>query len=165
MRSPVFIVLSTVDLRGFGFVPTSPEARPPKGKNAMSSRIQSKRRSKSHPVASSTAANFDSGLVSAVPLSPATSFVSGYAGGTSGIPLKSNESESHTSSRCDPASCAPSLSGAVDAILEIGSQRHVLLTQLRAALESNRKNEALSLSRRLCGLDYEKGNRTHSRIN
>jgi hypothetical protein len=46
----------------------------------------------------------------------------------------------------------PSLSGVVDAILEVGRQRDTLLMQLRAALESGREKDALVLARRLCGL-------------
>ena len=45
-----------------------------------------------------------------------------------------------------------SVSGMVDAVLEIGRQRSVLLAQLRVALESGAEREALTLARRLCGL-------------
>ena len=45
-----------------------------------------------------------------------------------------------------------SLSGIVDAVLEIGRQRNTLLTQLRAALQSGKDDDALILARRLCGL-------------
>jgi hypothetical protein len=45
-----------------------------------------------------------------------------------------------------------SVSGIVDAVLEIGSQRNALPTQLRAALESGKEKEALNFARRLCGL-------------
>ncbi len=55
----------------------------------------------------------------------------------------------------------PSVSGIVDAILEIGRQRNALLVQLRTALELGQEREALSLSRRLCGLHYEQSDRTH----
>lgn len=45
-----------------------------------------------------------------------------------------------------------SVSGIVDAILDVGRQRSALLAQLRAALESGAEREALTLARRLCGL-------------
>jgi len=47
---------------------------------------------------------------------------------------------------------SPSLSGVVEAILEVGRQRGTLLAQLRAALESGQEKEALALARRMCGL-------------
>jgi hypothetical protein len=46
-----------------------------------------------------------------------------------------------------------SLAGAVDAILEVGRQRRVLLDQLRSALESGKDAEALQLARLLCGFE------------
>lgn len=46
----------------------------------------------------------------------------------------------------------PSVSGIVDAILEIGRERSALLARLRIALESGQEREALMLSRRLCGI-------------
>jgi hypothetical protein len=45
-----------------------------------------------------------------------------------------------------------SLSGVVDAILEVGTQRKSLLSQLRSELASGHDSEALGLARRLCGL-------------
>lgn len=45
-----------------------------------------------------------------------------------------------------------SVSGVVDAILEVGRQRNMLLAQLRTALESGNEKEALVLAGRLCGL-------------
>jgi len=48
-----------------------------------------------------------------------------------------------------------SISGIVDAILEIGRQRNTLLSYLRIALESGKEREALNLARRLCGLPHE----------
>lgn len=57
------------------------------------------------------------------------------------------------------------MSGVVDAILEVGRQRNLLLTQLRSALESGAEREALILARRLCGLPYEEGNRTDPCLN
>ena len=45
-----------------------------------------------------------------------------------------------------------SISGLVDAILEVGRQRNLLLAELRTALESGREREALNVARRLCGL-------------
>lgn len=58
-----------------------------------------------------------------------------------------------------------SISGIVDAILEVGRQRDGLLAQLRAALESGQEREALILAKRLCGLPYEESDRTHSSLN
>ena len=55
----------------------------------------------------------------------------------------------------DLAHSGHSISGIVDAILEVGHQRNGLLAQLRAALEAGREKEALTLARRLCGLSYE----------
>lgn len=48
-----------------------------------------------------------------------------------------------------------SVSGIVDAILEVGRQRKTLLAQLRIALEASNEGEALNLARRLCGLSHE----------
>ena len=45
-----------------------------------------------------------------------------------------------------------SLSGVVNAILEVGRQRKALLDQLRAALLSGNVPEALGFARHLCGL-------------
>lgn len=45
-----------------------------------------------------------------------------------------------------------SISGIMDAILEIGRQRSTLLADLRVALESGKEKEALNFARRLCGL-------------
>jgi len=67
--------------------------------------------------------------------------------------------------RPDPVKGRSSVAGIVDAILAIGSQRKALLAHLRVALESGQEREALILSRRLCGLDYEQSDRTHSGIN
>jgi hypothetical protein len=56
-----------------------------------------------------------------------------------------------------------SLSGVVDAILEVNRQRKSLLDQLRAALQSGKDAEALQLARQFCGLpenNNEKGHRT-----
>ena len=52
----------------------------------------------------------------------------------------------------DLAQDAQSVSGIVDAILDVGRQRNALLAQLRAALESGANRDALTLARRLCGL-------------
>lgn len=71
----------------------------------------------------------------------------------------------HSGRERDTARAAPvSISGVVDAILEIGRQRMVVLDNLRAALQSGDSDRALGLARHLCGL-YEEGNRTDSRIN
>jgi uncharacterized protein YpiB (UPF0302 family) len=45
-----------------------------------------------------------------------------------------------------------SLSGVVDAILEVGRQRKSLLDQMRSALQSKDNAKALQLARQLCGL-------------
>jgi hypothetical protein len=42
--------------------------------------------------------------------------------------------------------------GAVDAILEVGRQRNIILNQMRAALQSGDDSRALNLARQLCGL-------------
>jgi len=76
-----------------------------------------------------------------------------------GLPdsLRSNSTkESAISlSPVDSAYHGHSLSGVVDAILEVGRQRKALLAQLRIALEAGNDEEALNLARRLCGLPYE----------
>ena len=56
------------------------------------------------------------------------------------------------------------LSGVVDAILEAGQQRKLLLDRMRAALESGANSQALELARQLCGLD-EKSHRANQSIN
>ena len=45
-----------------------------------------------------------------------------------------------------------SLSGVLDAILEVSKQRTSLMGQLRSALVSGNDSEALGFARRLCGL-------------
>ena len=57
------------------------------------------------------------------------------------------------------------ITGAVDAILEVGRQRKAVLEQLRAALQSGNDLEALNLARQLCGLQNETCNRANSRLN
>ena len=47
------------------------------------------------------------------------------------------------------------ITGAVDAILEVGRQRKVVLDQLRTALQSGDDSQALDLARQLCGLQNE----------
>jgi hypothetical protein len=54
--------------------------------------------------------------------------------------------------RADSPSDSLSVSGVLDAIVEIGHQRGTLLAQMRAALESGRDKDVLVLARRLCGL-------------
>jgi hypothetical protein len=51
-----------------------------------------------------------------------------------------------------------SLSGLVDAILEVGRQRKVLLDQVRCALVSGNDAEALRFARQLCGI-HEMGSK------
>jgi hypothetical protein len=48
-----------------------------------------------------------------------------------------------------------SISGIVDAILEVGLERQGILDQLRAALVSVDNESALKLARKLCGLSDE----------
>jgi hypothetical protein len=45
------------------------------------------------------------------------------------------------------------LKGILEVALQIAAKRREILTQLRAALESGRNQEALALARQLCGLD------------
>jgi hypothetical protein len=47
---------------------------------------------------------------------------------------------------------ALSISGVVDAILEVGNRRKALLGQLRSALLSSNDFEALGFARQICGL-------------
>jgi hypothetical protein len=63
--------------------------------------------------------------------------------------------------------CGDSLNitGAVDAILEVGRQRKVVLDQLRTALQSGDDSQALDLARQLCGLQNEESNRVNPRLN
>lgn len=59
-----------------------------------------------------------------------------------------------------------SLTGVLDAALEIARKRGDTLVRLRAALEQGNDVEALKLARELCGLDHEqKSHRTRSRVN
>lgn len=55
------------------------------------------------------------------------------------------------------------LSGTLDAALEIAAARAQSLRQLRDALESNDDALALSIARKVCGLNDETGNRTTPR--
>jgi hypothetical protein len=57
------------------------------------------------------------------------------------------------------------ITGAVNAILEVGRQRKVVLNQLRAALQSGDDSQALDLARQLCGLQNEESNRVNPRFN
>jgi hypothetical protein len=49
-----------------------------------------------------------------------------------------------------------SLSGVVEAILEVGRQRNSLLESMRLALESGDNETALTFARQLCGINHEK---------
>ena len=60
-------------------------------------------------------------------------------------------------SDCDPHE---TVSGLVDAAYEIVTQRRELKRQLREALLRNNNQEALRLSRVLCGLENETSDRT-----
>jgi hypothetical protein len=64
-----------------------------------------------------------------------------------------------------PAQTGVSVSGIVDAILEVGRQRNALLTKLRAALQSGENTQALNLARQLCGLQNEESARINPRLN
>jgi hypothetical protein len=55
--------------------------------------------------------------------------------------------------------CESDISGIVDAIVEVGRQRKMLLDQMRSALESGDGEKALAFARRLCGLNNEKSTR------
>jgi hypothetical protein len=67
-------------------------------------------------------------------------------------PLKGDEAaDGRADSRTKLASDV-SLSGLVDAILEVGTQRKLLLDQVRSALVSGDDAEALRFARQLCGL-------------
>lgn len=60
----------------------------------------------------------------------------------------------------------PSLTGVLDAALEIARRRRNTLARLRAALEQGDDTEALKLARELCGIDHEqKSHRTDTRVN
>jgi hypothetical protein len=57
------------------------------------------------------------------------------------------------------------ISGAVDAILEVGRQRKAVLEKLRAALQSGNDSQALDVARQLCGLHHEECDRINPRLN
>ena len=58
------------------------------------------------------------------------------------------------------------LSGVLDAALEISRERRETLANLRSALESGNDNEALKLAKELCGLtDEKKSPRNIARVN
>jgi hypothetical protein len=60
----------------------------------------------------------------------------------------------------------PSLSGVLNAALEIADKRRETLTRLRAALEKGDDTEALEVARALCGIEHEQeGYRAGSRVN
>ncbi len=65
---------------------------------------------------------------------------------------ESRPAPSMQAARADSPSDSLSVSGVLDAIVEIGHQRGTLLAQMRAALESGRDKDVLVLARRLCGL-------------
>jgi hypothetical protein len=50
---------------------------------------------------------------------------------------------------------SPTLSGIVNAVLEVSRQRNALLNQLRSALQSGDDQQALQVARQLCGLSNE----------
>ncbi len=63
-------------------------------------------------------------------------------------------------------SAAPSLSGVVEAILEVGRQRAALLTAMKRALKSGDHEQVLALCRKLCGItNGEESNRADPSIN
>jgi hypothetical protein len=58
------------------------------------------------------------------------------------------------------------LSGVLDAALEIARRRRDTLAQLRAALEAGNQEQAITLAKELCGLTHaQESHRTNSRIN
>lgn len=76
--------------------------------------------------------------------------------------MKPSQIPSEQAASCDLAQPEVSLSEIVDAILEVGRQRKIVLDQLRAALQSGDDRQALELARQLCGLPNEKSNRVDS---
>jgi hypothetical protein len=59
-----------------------------------------------------------------------------------------------------------SLSGLVDAALEISNRRRAILERMREAFELGKDQEALSLAKELCGVNNEQeSNRADSRLN
>jgi hypothetical protein len=75
------------------------------------------------------------------------------------------DSTSRHDLQLEPPVAAISTGGIVDAILQVGRERNLLLKQLRSALQSGRKDEALEIASKLCGLTNEKSNRANSSIN
>jgi hypothetical protein len=79
--------------------------------------------------------------------------------------MKPTQAKSEQGATRDSAQTDISLSGIVDAILEVGRQRKIVLDKLRAALQSGDDCRALDLARQLCGLQNEKSNRINPRLN
>jgi hypothetical protein len=79
--------------------------------------------------------------------------------------MKTTQTRSEQGATRDSAQTDISLSGIVDAILEVGRQRKIVLDKLRAALQSGDDCRALDLARQLCGLQNEKSNRIDPRLN
>jgi hypothetical protein len=79
--------------------------------------------------------------------------------------MKPTQAKSEQGATRDSAQTDISLSGIVDAILEVGRQRKIVLDKLRAALQSGDDCRALDLARQLCGLQNEKSNRIDPRLN
>ena len=52
----------------------------------------------------------------------------------------------------------------LETALDIARERRDILVKLKAALEAGDDARALELARQLCGVDYEKSNRTGPRI-
>jgi hypothetical protein len=65
----------------------------------------------------------------------------------------------------DRAHTGASVSGVVNAILEVGHERSALLAKLRSALQSGDNTQALNLARQFCGLPNEEGARINPRVN
>lgn len=58
------------------------------------------------------------------------------------------------------------LNGIIDAALEISERRRNILAQMREALKQGDEGKALTLAKKLCGVDDEqKSNRIDSRLN
>jgi len=67
------------------------------------------------------------------------------------LPRGDSEEDGHTMCTTEPRP-QMSISGVVDAILDVGNRRRDLLGQLRSALLSCNDFEALGFARQICGL-------------
>src|ERR1700722_434035 len=74
------------------------------------------------------------------------------SGADSSDPLKGKTKDVGCVNSTTKGAAEGSLSGVVDAILEVGRERKSLLDQMRSALLSSNDAEALRFARQLCGL-------------